>query len=182
MFTEFQHDDLGAKSFNTIQRKVHEKLNGIKDSTPVVAAGGNSVSELLEDVELFDDLGEEDRAFLEKNASIITFLAGDTIIGAYEKGDNFYIIAQGKASVWSKNSLGRDHRVAEFSDGEVMGESSLLAEHESGRHVRTATIKAETPCTLIKIALRPMLAIQKKCPAVKDALQEIHDARMRNAP
>ena len=143
---------------------------------------GNAVSELLKNVALFADLNENDREFVESKASIITFLAGDTIIGADEKGDNFYIIAHGKVSVWTDDSLGANQCVAEFSDGEVIGESSLLEESEHGRHVRTATIKAETPCTLIRIALRPMLAILKKSPAIETALQEIHNARMRSVP
>ena len=184
VMAEFQHGDLGAKGYGVIHNKVDNKLKDISTSTLEISHdGGSTLSELMDDIELFDDLNDEDRAFIEKNcATTITFLAGDTIIGVYEKGDSFYIIVQGQVSVWVKDAFNYTHRMSGFGDGEVIGESSLLAEFEHGRHVRSATIKAETPCTLIRIALRPMLAILKKYPAVKNALQEIHDARMRNAP
>jgi hypothetical protein len=182
VIAEFQDDDLGAKGFNTIRRVVDKHLKYISTSTPAIVIGDSAISKLLEDVELFDDLGDEGRAFIEKNATTITFLSGDTIIGAYEKGDNFYIIVQGKASAWRKDAFGYSHRMSEFGAGEIMGESSLLAEHEHGRHIRTATIKAETSCTVIRIAPRPMSAILTKYPTVKNALQEIHDARLSNAP
>ncbi|MDA9983369.1 cation:proton antiporter, partial [Gammaproteobacteria bacterium] len=176
VMAEFQHGELGAKGYTAIQNKVDNKLKDISTSAPEVSHDGGTLSELMDDIEIFDDLNDEDRAFIEKSATTITFLAGDTIIGVYEKGDSFYIIVQGQVSVWVKDAFNYTHRMSGFGDGEVIGESSLLAEFEHGRHVRSATIKAETPCTLIRIALRPMLVILKKYPAVKNALQEIHDA------
>ncbi len=182
VMAEFQHGDLGAKGFSAIHRKVNEKLNDISTSTPDILSEGSTISELLEEVELFDKLTDEDRVLIEKNSTTITFLAGDTIIGVYEKGDSFYIIMQGTVSVWVKDAFNYTHRMSDFGDGEVLGESSLLAEYELSRHIRSATIKAETPCTLIRVSLRSMLAILKKYPAVKTALQEIHDARVSSAP
>jgi len=174
---EFQHDDLGTKCFLTIQRRVQEKLAHISVLEPTVSSDEDTVADMLDDVELFDDLSDQDRSYLEKNASSITFLPGDVIIGAYEKGDNFYVIYHGKASVVRTDALSYSHRVADLSDGDIMGESSLLAEYESGRHYRSATITAETPCTVLKIAMRPMLTLLKKYPEIKNAIQEIHDAR-----
>jgi CRP-like cAMP-binding protein len=87
------------------------------------------------------------------------------------------VIIQGKATVWRTDALSYKHRVADLSDGDIMGESSLLSEYEKGRHVRSATINAETPCTLLRIAMRPMLTILKKYPEIKIAIQGIHDTR-----
>jgi hypothetical protein len=174
---EFQNDDLGTKGFLTIQRRVQEKLAHISVSEPTVTSDEDTLADMLEDVELFDDLSDEDRNYLEKNASSITFLPGDVIMGAYEKGDNFYVILQGKASVWRTDALSYRHRVADLSDGDIMGESSLLAGSESGRHFRSATINAETPCAVLKVAMRPMLTILKKYPEIENSIREIHDAR-----
>ena len=79
--------------------------------------------------------------------------------------------------VWRTDALSYAHRVADLSDGDIMGESALLAEYERGRHVRSATIKAKTPCILLRISMRSMLNILEKYPAVKDAFQSIHDKR-----
>ena len=175
--TEFQHDDLSAKGFLVIQRRVQEKLAHISDFGPAVSSHEDTVADMLEDLELFDDLSDQDRSYLEKNATSITFLPGDVIMGAYEKGDNFYVIFHGNASVWRTDALSYSHRVADLSDGDIMGESSLLAEFETGRHFRSATINAETPCTVLRVAMRPMLTILKKYPEIRNSIQEMHDAR-----
>jgi CPA1 family monovalent cation:H+ antiporter len=175
--TEFANDDLGAKGFSSIQRKVLEKLAHISDFEPVVSSDDESVVDILAGLELFDELSDEDRSYLVKNATSITFLPEDEIMGAYETGDYFYVIIHGKAAVWRTDALSYRHQVAEFGDGDIMGETSLLVEYEKGRHIRSATIIAEEPCTLIRIAMRPMLTILKKYPAIKDTIQQIHDAR-----
>ena len=174
---------LGAKGFLSIQNRVQERLAHISQSEPTVSSDEDTIAEMVEELELFDDLSDQDRSYLEKNATSITFLPGDTIMGAYEKGDNFYVIIQGEASVSRTDALSYRHHVADLSDGDIMGESSLLAEYESGRHVRSATINAETPCTVLKVAMRPMLTILKNCPEFKNTIQGIHDARgADNAP
>jgi len=174
---EYERDDLGAKGFLSIKRRVQEKLAHISDLEPVISSDEDSIADMLEDMELFDELSDQDRNYLEKNATSITFLPGDVIMGAYEKGDNFYLIIHGKASIWRTDALSYRHHVADLSDGDIMGESSLLAEYGSSRHVRSATINAETPCTVLRVAMRPMLSILKKYPEIKNAIQEIHDAR-----
>ena len=175
--SQFEHGDLGAKGFVSIQHKVKEKLAHIEDLAPAISSEEDSITEMLNDLEMFDELSVADRRYLEKNAILITFLPGDTIMGAYESGDSLYVIIAGEAVVWRTDALSYAHRVADLGDGEIMGESSLLAEHESGRHVRSATIKAETPCTVLRISMRSMLTIIKKYPGIKDVIQQIHDSR-----
>ncbi len=180
--SEFQHDDLGAKGYNVIRRKVEAKLNQLGTETPAIWQDEDDVLELINELELFEELSDEDKEFIDKHATKITFIAGDTIIGAFEKGDSFYVIVKGKASVWRIDAFGVDHRVSEFGPGDVVGETALLAEYERGKHFRTATIKAETPCTVVRIAPKPMETILERYPVVKDQLQHIHDARMLNTP
>jgi len=175
--SQFEHGDLSAKGFVSIQRKVEEKQAHFQDLAPTISSEDDGVPEMLNGVELFDELSAEDRGYLEKNATGINFLPGDTIMGAYEKGDNFYIIIEGEATVWRTDALSYKHRVAELSSGDIMGESSLLAELGSGRHVRTATINAETPCAVLRISMRSMLITLKKYPQIKGLIQQIHDDR-----
>lgn len=174
---QYEHGDLSAKGYVSTQYKVNKIIERIREMKPTISSDENSVAEMLDDLELFDDLSEEDRSDLEKNATCITFLPGDTIMGAYETGDNFYIIVVGEAAVWRTDALSYAHHVANLSDGDIMGESSLLAELESGRHIRSATIKAKSPCIILRISMRSMLKILRKYPAIKEIVQSIHDAR-----
>ncbi len=180
--SEYQHDDLGAKGYNAIRKKVDGKLTQLDAAAPVVWQDGDTATGLIDEIELFKELSDEDRTYIDTNATKVTFLAGDTIIGAMEKGDSFYIIVKGNASVWRIDAFGATHRVDEFGPGDIIGETALLAVYEHGRHVRTATVKAETPCTLVRIVPKPMLTVMEKYPAVKDTMKHVHDARMRNAP
>jgi len=174
---QFEHGDLSSKGYLSTQHKVHKKIERIREMEPTVADDDSNVNEMLADLELFAKLPDQDIDYLGKNATIINFLPGDTIMGAYETGDNFYILIVGKAVVWRTDALSYAHRVADLSDGGIMGESGLLAEYERGRHVRSATIKAKTACIVLRISMRSMLNILEKYPAVKDAFQSIHDER-----
>ena len=174
---QYEHGDLSSKGYLSTQYKVHKQIERIKEQVPTVASDDSNVAEILGDLELFDVLSEQDRAYMGKNATIINFLPGDTIMGAYETGDNFYIIIVGEAVVWRTDALSYPHRVANLTDGDVLGESALLATYERGRHARTATIKAKTPCILVRISMRSMLKILQKHPGIKDALQSVHDER-----
>ncbi len=179
--SQFLHDDLGAKGYKAIERRVTTKLDEIKGESRVDMANRNTITDILENVAVFDGISELDRAYIEEKASIITFLRGDTIIGAREKGDNFYIIAHGKVSVWGLDAKGITHRVSQFQDGDILGETSLLAKYEHDRHVRTATIKAESPCTMIRISVRPMVVVLKRSPEFKKALEDVYQARKANS-
>ncbi len=132
---------------------------------------------MIEGLELFGELSEEDLAWLEKSATSITFLPGDTIMGAYQSGDTFYVLIVGDAEVWRTDALSYPHHVADLTDGDIIGESALLAEFERGRHIRSATIKAISACILLRISMRSMLRLLEKYPAIRDRIQQIHDAR-----
>ena len=174
---EYDHGDLSAKGYVSTQYKVEKQLERIKELMPKISSNVRSVSEMLAGVELFDALSEEDLSSLEKSATCINFLAGDTIMSAYETGDSFYIIIAGKAEVWRTDALSYKHHVADLSDGDIMGESALLAEFKRGKHVRSATIKAKTPCTVLRISKRSMLKLLHNYAEIKDMIQSIHDER-----
>ena len=150
--SEFDHGDLSAKGFNLIQARVATVLAEVDESPLIFSKTVSTISEYLEDIDLFHDLTDKDFTFLEENASIVTFLAGDTIMGRFEAGIDFYVLVEGKATVWIKDAFSREQFMAELLKGDFMGESGLLAKQKNRKHHRSATIKAETPCTLIRIS------------------------------
>ena len=174
---KYDHGDLSAKGYVSTQYKVQKQLERISEIMPTISSNHRNVSEMLAGSEFFDELSEEDMESLEKNSTCINFLAGDTIMSAYETGDSFYILIAGKATVWRTDALSYKHHVADLRDGDIMGESSLLAEYKSGKHIRSATIMAKTPCTVVRVSKRTMLKILYKYPEIKDIIQEIHDER-----
>ena len=175
--SQFEHGDLSAKGYISTRDKVSKKLELIKASKPSVSSDEDSLGDMLATLELFAELSDEDQVFLERSSTCITFLPGDVIMGAYETGNAFYVIVQGDAEVTRTDALSYVHRMANLTDGDIMGESALLAEFEKGRHIRSATIIAQTPCTVLHISNRVMLTLLDKYPSLRDRLQQIHDER-----
>jgi hypothetical protein len=171
------HHDLSAKGYNIIRQKVLIELSRISSIWAIRPETSESVSDLLDQVEFFGALSSEDLNFVENNATWITFLAEDTIVGESERGDNFYVIIHGNASVVKISDNGDRQVIAKFSDGDIIGESSLLID-ESGSHRRSATIIASTPCKLLRITRKAMMKIIEKYPDIRLYLQKIHEQRV----
>ena len=182
MKSEFDHGDLSAKGFNLIEARVAQVLAEVDESPLIFSKTVSTISEYLEEIDLFQELTDRDYQFLEENASIVTFLAGDTIMGRFEKGEDFYVLVDGKATVWIKDAFSREQFMAEFLKGDFMGESGLLAKQKNHKHHRSATIKAETPCTLVRVSPDTMSRILWKYPRILKAIREINEARLSVRP
>ena len=174
---EHHHGEIGAKAFVIMERRVEAAL---EDLLPL--AGPLSVitaRDLKETVPLLGELSRSELEALSACARPITFLPGDVIIGEREKGDAFYIITHGEVSVYKKSDDGVEILVAELGQGEFLGESSLIYARLLG-HVRTATLRARTPCTLLRFPRRDINAILDRNPDLKARLGDLH--RTRTAP
>ena len=180
--TEFSHGDLSAKGFNLIEAKVVALRAEFDESPLIFSKTVSSISEYLDEIDLFHDLTDSDFAFLEENASIVTYLAGDTIMGRFETGIDFYVLVDGKATVWIKDAFSREQFMAELLKGDFMGESGLLAKQKNRKHHRSATIKAETPCTLVRISPDTISRILWKYPEILNSIREINEARSSVRP
>jgi CPA1 family monovalent cation:H+ antiporter len=180
--SEFLHGDLGAKGFNLIQDKVKAALAEVDESPLIFADSVGTITELLEDTDLFSNMKERDYEFLENYAAIVTFLAGDTIIDRFEIGKDFYILVDGTATRWIKDAMNREHFMEEFCKGDFMGESALLERQKHHSHQRSATVRAETPCTLIRISPEPMSTILWRNPNILKTIREVNEQRISVQP
>ena len=175
---QFAHGDLSAKGYNIILHKVDLELENIANTRMTSAPEATeSISDMLDQISLFKPLNSEDRRELETQAIHITFLANDTIVGESERGDSFYVLVHGHATVLKSNDDGSSESIAEFGDGEVIGETSLL-QPDDNKHRRSATIIARTACNMISIPRKTMLDIIDRYPEIRVQLQTIHDKRI----
>lgn len=88
----------------------------------------------LHKMPMFSDLGQEQMAKLIRRLKRRKVYADEVVIKEGEAGDNFYIVADGTFSVWSKGA-----KKADLKKGDSFGEIALLK-----KIPRTATVKAET--------------------------------------
>jgi CRP/FNR family cyclic AMP-dependent transcriptional regulator len=101
--------------------------------------------EILSKVSLFTEIKDNPEAFavLYMLMGVRHYQAGELILKEGEAGTDFFILADGTASVFKKTQDGDLYKVAILSGhmGAFFGESGLLE-----ADTRTATIKAETEC------------------------------------
>jgi len=163
---EDHHDgEIGAKALVRIERMIHEAISAlppVSDAAPRLDS-----SELIGTVPLLNGLPTEVLDQLSECAQSVTFLAGDIVIGEGERGDALYIITHGVTSVYKG-----DKEVAILSDGDFFGEMALL-----GDQVRTATVKAKHPSTLLRLRRRDIMQIAGEGTELKRRLTEVKEER-----
>jgi CPA1 family monovalent cation:H+ antiporter len=163
---EDHHDgEIGAKALVRIERMIHEAIAAlppVSDAAPRLDS-----SELIGSVPLLNGLPTEVLDQLSECAQSVTFLAGDIVIGEGERGDALYIITHGVTSVYKG-----DKEVAILSDGDFFGEMALL-----GDQVRTATVKAKHPSTLLRLRRRDIMQLAGEGTELKRRLTEVKEER-----
>ena len=163
---EDHHDgEIGAKALVRIEGMIHDAISAlppVSDAAPRLDS-----SELIGTVPLLNGLPIEVLDQLSECAKSVTFLAGDIVIGEGERGDALYIITHGVASVYKG-----DKEVAVLSDGDFFGEMALL-----GDQVRTATVKAKHPSTLLRLRRRDIMQLAGEGTELKRRLTEVKEER-----
>ena len=161
--------EIGAKAFASIERL----LDGAFENLPDVASPQTQMSAaaLIETIPLFSELSEEALEDLAAHAQAVTFLAGDEVIGEGERGNALYIVTQGTVSVVRERE-GNNQHLADLTVGDFFGEAAML-----GDDVRTATVRATAPSTLLRLVRRDVVKLAELYPEVAKSLEEVRSAR-----
>ncbi len=96
---------------------------------------------------------------------------GYEIIKQGDPGDAFYLIAQGKVSVWKKGALMKT-KVAELKSDDFFGEMALISNEP-----RNATVVAEDVAELFVLQRYDFDKILMKNPAIAQELKKAYMAR-----
>ncbi len=115
--------------------------------------------ELLADVELFEHLGEDDRARLAKFIDWRELSAGSVLFQAGQPGDAMYVIKRGEIELYIKDNAGQKIALATAGVGQIFGELALL-DHGP----RTATARATEDSELLALDRDSLLLLFKTTP------------------
>jgi CRP/FNR family transcriptional regulator, cyclic AMP receptor protein len=127
-----------------------------------VAKPKQKLEPVLEAVPLFEGLPKRHLKKLATLAELANFMEGASIVKEGAPGDSFYVVLVGEAKVTTNGRT-----VHRLLPGDHFGEISLLDGGE-----RTATVKAETPMTLLMISRKDFLKELEQDPQVAMALLE----------
>jgi CRP-like cAMP-binding protein len=121
---------------------------------------------------LFRALSDEEMTTVLPSLFVRSIPDGDVVFSEGEVGDGVFAVASGVVKVWVMNPDGRDFEIAEVAAGGVVGEHAMI----SGR-LRTATISAAGPCTLLEIEKDVLESIARRHASVRCLLQELYVER-----
>jgi signal transduction histidine kinase len=99
-------------------------------------------------------LTEEDLDELAQAAVELSFPAGAVICREGEDGDAVYVVIQGWVEVVKQLDEGNHRPLHRAGSGEIFGEMAILQES-----VRTATVRAVEPTTVLQIGQEPFLTV-----------------------
>ncbi|MEY2642319.1 MAG: cyclic nucleotide-binding domain-containing protein [Ilumatobacteraceae bacterium] len=125
--------------------------------------------ESLRRVALFSSCSTKDLEKIAKAGDEVKMDAGSVIVDQGQTGREAFVIISGSATV-KRNGK----KVATLGAGSVVGELSLL-DHGP----RTATVVADTECTMLVISQRQFLAVIDAIPAISHKLLATLAGRIR---
>ena len=130
----------------------------------------NAKIELLKRVPLFAQCSRAELAQIALLSTELNLPAGRTLMKEGEPGKEFIVLAEGRAEVRRKG-----RRIRELSDGDFLGEISLVAEIP-----RTATVTALTPLTILLVTARDFRTLMREVPSLQPKV--IYALAMRMPP
>ena len=129
----------------------------------------------LSDLELFQELKGTDLEKIRQRAEEIAVKAEDVIFEEGDAADAFYMVLEGRVSIY-RGQVGRPtEHLATLGAGEFFGEMGLLAET-----TRNASARAETDCRLLKLTKDYLIELLSRHPAIELKLRNTI-IRRRNA-
>jgi anion transporter len=132
------------------------------EPTPNAPSDHLAYARLLRQVDLFAGLDRVTLAKLAADLQPLAFKAQTTVFRQDEPGDALYLVANGAVGVYARDKiLGTEVQVRVLRWGEPFGEMALLTNNP-----RTATIKAETDCEVLRLERASFVDLVRQQPSV----------------
>ena len=161
---EYKANKLSGKVYHHLQDSLQM---GLKELLRVkVVLRLNRPDDWIKKVPLFAGLPEQCLEGLYKNAGYVSFLSGDTIFNQGDSGHSLYIVVTGRLNVFKLNPQGLSEHVAELHEGSFVGEHALLSNAK-----RSATVRAKTYVTLLRLTANEVLELSKVFPELHSRLE-----------
>lgn len=168
---QFAAGALSEKTLHDLDAAVRSRLRGMR-MRPVHELL-LPPRELLRRIPFFNELGEADLKRVLDRTDVLSFLPGEEIVKEGERGEAMYLIGRGTAEVVTRDTDGREQVLARLGAGEFFGEIALLHAQR-----RTATVRAETPCTLLELRRDRLLPVLDHAPRLAEVLEQAYRDRV----
>ncbi|MGY6277003.1 cation:proton antiporter [Methylomonas sp. MgM2] len=162
-----EHDrgKLSTKVFRRLELRLQDALKQLPHVTASLSLANRD--NWLDSVPLFSGLPQEVVRKLANSAHYVSFLPGDTLFNEGDTGDSVYVLVSGTVNVFQRDAQGNSGHIAELRPGSFIGEHAL-----SERAVRTATVRAKTYITLLRLTSGEVIELAKAAPDLAARLQD----------
>jgi uncharacterized membrane protein len=114
----------------------------------------------LEDLALFDHLGETDRERLAEVIDLRVLAKGEKLFKTGDPGDSLYVIRSGRMELYIRDTAGQKIVLSHLEQGEIFGELALL---DGG--ARTATAVASEDTELLELDREDLMLLFQQAPS-----------------
>jgi MFS family permease len=135
----------------------------------IQAPAADDPRRLLADVALFAGLPPARLETAMSKATVKRVAKGEVIIRQGDQADFFYVISDGRVEVTQADADGKSRLLRQMGRTEFFGEIGLLS-----RIPRTATVTAQTDCTLIALDGPAFLQLVEAGPGLTSTLLDVH--------
>jgi CRP-like cAMP-binding protein/di/tricarboxylate transporter len=142
--------------------------------TPDSGTGALDPADLIASIALFAALDRRVLAKLAVSFDTVTYVEGEAACVQGDPGDSLFIVRQGTLGVFVSTGDSMGARVRTLGPGDYFGEMSLIR----GREPRSATVRAEGPCELLRLDRKRFADIAGKEPSVGLALAAMLASRL----
>jgi CRP/FNR family cyclic AMP-dependent transcriptional regulator len=131
----------------------------------------NAYLDHLAQVPLFSACSKKDLRLIARASDEVPVAAGRTLVEEGKPGHEFFLIVDGKASVWRGG-----RKVATLGPGQYFGELAIL-----DRKPRSATVKADTDMVVLVLGQREFAGVLDEVPGLARKLLQSMATRLREA-
>ena len=129
---------------------------------------------LFEDVELFDEFGEDDLAEVAAAAESRTLRRGDVLFTEGSDPAELFVVLRGRIAIANKSIDGRESVVALMDAGQTFGEMGLFLGE------RTAEARALEASEVVAVPYDPIREVYRRRPELLWSVVSMLAARLRN--
>jgi putative ABC transport system ATP-binding protein len=140
----------------------------------VVLREALTVCEFLRTVQLFKNLTPAEIANVADQMHKRKYARGDVVIRQGDLGEEFFVIARGKASVTGAKPGEAEHQIATLGPGDVFGEMALLTDEP-----RNATVSAIDDLETYYLEKKDFNNALERCGGFKDQVRQVYFERYR---
>ncbi|WP_269106458.1 family 2B encapsulin nanocompartment shell protein [Massilia sp. TS11] len=150
--------------------RVNRRKTVVRSGNKIPIIVQNGVASLsgpqLKGITLFSDCEDAQLEVLAAKFKSENVAMGQPVLNKGDPADKFYILAEGKVTVWDTGEQGAKVRLAMLSDGDYIGEIGLLRGID-----RTAHVEAMTPCVFLALSRADFLDAMETTPGLRERIE-----------